>query len=444
MQDEQSRWIAADDEVVSRDVDGVDDDDRRLHAPLLWAFAASMVAALWIRPMTSSLWLDETGSWWVINGGAHQGVQRADAVQGQSPFYYLMLWLSKGVIGHSEFALRLPSLVFSVAAAYFVYLLAKRLISPECARIAVIMFIVWPQVAFEASDARPYALATMLCVACAFSLVSWMDAGGIWRGALTVLLAASLPYAHPVSALVLVPLGIYAIVRVAEGSTLIRGWLLAIACVMVALLSIPVAVELTSLAHRSSDWIVPGAVSGWVIVTTLLPASFAAALLVGLILTVRNKARYVLARPPRSTQVLLGTWFLVPSVALFAISVLTSLHLLGTRYFMIIAPAGAIIAAALIASLDPARARRIIVLAVVVVSAIDVVSRFKSGDIRGAIALAGSVADDHTVTFLGYGFQESLQPSWYDDEQRKGLLTAPVQYYPMPGATVALPTDLTQ
>jgi hypothetical protein len=131
-------------------------------------------------------------------------------------------------------------------------------------------------------------------------------------------------------------------------------------------------------------------------------------------------------------------------MALFAISVLTNLHLLGTRYFMMIAPAGAIIAAALIASLSPARARRIVVLAVVLVSAIDVVSRYKSGDIRGAIALAGSVADDHTVTFLGYGFQESLQPSWYDDAQRKGLLTAPVQYYPIPGATVALPTDLTQ
>ena len=398
MRDEQSGSIAAVDEVIMKSGDAVDDDDRRLHVPVLWTFAAFMVAALWIRPLTSSLWLDETGTWWVINGSVHQVVQRADAVQGQSPFYYLILWLSKGVIGHSEMALRLPSLAFSAAAAYFVYLLAKRLISPECARIAVIMFIVWPQVAFEASDARPYALATMLCVACAVALVSWLDAGGIWRGALSVLLAASIPYAHPVSALVLIPLGIYAIVRVAEGSTPVRGWLLGIACVIVALLSIPVVVELSSLAHRSSDWTVPGAVSGWVIVATLLPASFAAALLVGLILTVRNKARYVLSRPPRATQVLLGTWFLVPSVTLFAVSVLTNLHLLGTRYFMMIAPAGAIIAAALIASLSPARARRIVVLAVVLVSAIDVVSRYKSGDIRGAIALAGSVADDHTVT----------------------------------------------
>ena len=102
---------------------------------------------------------------------------------------------------------------------------------------------------------------------------------------------------------------------------------------------------------------------------------------------------------------------------------------------MMIAPAGAIIAAAFIASLSPARARRIVVLAVVLVSAIDVVSRYKSGDIRGAIALAGSVADDRTVTFLGYGFQESLQPSWYDDEAAEGIADRADSYYPIPGAT---------
>ena len=72
-------------------------------------------------------------------------------------------------------------------------------------------------------------------------------------------------------------------------------------------------------------------------------------------------------------------------------------------------------------------------LVIVLVSVVDVVSRYKSGDIRGAIALAGSVADDRTVTFLGYGFQESLQPAWYDDEVRKGLLTAPTSYYPLAG-----------
>ena len=140
---------------------------------------------------------------------------------------------------------------------------------------------------------------------------------------------------------------------------------------------------------------------------------------------------------------LLGGWLLIPSATLFGLSFLTPVQLLGTRYFMMIAPAAAILAATFIGGLEPPRARRIVVLVIVLISVVDVVSRYKSGDIRSAIALADTVADDRTVTFLGYGFQESLQPTWYDDEVRKGLLTAPASYYPLPGHVVALPTDLT-
>ena len=420
------------------------DDDPRVHTAILWTFAAFMVVALWIRPITSSLWLDETGTWWVINGSAREVVQRAEAVQGQSPFYYLILWLSKGVIGHSEIALRLPSLVFSIAAVVFVYLLARRLIDSECARIAVVAFIVWPQVAFEASDARPYALAAMLSVACAVVLVAWLDVGGLWRGVGTVLLAASIPYAHPVSALVLIPLGLYAIVRVVEGSTPVRTPTLVIAAFGIIVLLIPVVRELSALANRSNDWNVPSALSGWWVVATLLPASFAAAGLTALILTIRKRARFVLPRSPTSTQVLLGSWFLIPSATLFGLSFLTPVQLLGTRYYMMIAPAAAIIAGALIRSVEPPRARRIVIMVLVLVSVVDVVSRYKSGDVRAAIALAGSVADDHTTTFISYGFIESNQPMFFSDPKRQGLLTAPTSYYPLPGDVVALPADLTQ
>jgi hypothetical protein len=217
-----------------------------------------------------------------------------------------------------------------------------------------------------------------------------------------------------------------------------------IAAAGVIVLLIPVVRELNALANRSNDWNVPGALTGWWVVATLLPASFAAAALTGLILTIRNKARFALRRPPVSTQVLLGGWLLIPSATLFGLSFLTPVQLLGTRYFMMIAPAAAILAATFIGGLEPPRARRIVVLVIVLISVVDVVSRYKSGDIRSAIALADTVADDRTVTFLGYGFQESLQPTWYDDEVRKGLLTAPASYYPLPGHVVALPTDLTQ
>ena len=198
--------------------------------------------------------------------------------------------VSKGAIGHSEVALRLPSLVFSIAAIVFVYLLARRLIDSECARIAVITFIVWPQVAFEAS--MPGRTPSRRCCPSRARWCSWRGWTPVASGGVSgrCCSAASIPYAHPVSALVLIPLGLYAIVRIAEGSTPVRTPALVIAAAGVIVLLIPVVRELNALADRSNDWNVPGALTGWWVVATLLPASFAAAALTGLILTIRNKA----------------------------------------------------------------------------------------------------------------------------------------------------------
>jgi len=87
-------------------------DEDRFHTAFVWTAAALAMAVLWIKPMVSSLWTDELGTWWVINGSAHQVVERAQAVQGQSPFYYLIAWIVRLLVGRSEFWLRFPSLVF--------------------------------------------------------------------------------------------------------------------------------------------------------------------------------------------------------------------------------------------------------------------------------------------------------------------------------------------
>jgi len=84
-----------------------------------------------------------------------------------------------------------------------------------------------------------------------------------------------------------------------------------------------------------------------------------------------------------------------------------------------------------------------VVAAVVVASVFELATPFKSGDMRGALALAATAADAHTVTLVRSGFQESMQTSWYDDPERSGLLTSPTSYYPIPGAVVPLPVVLT-
>jgi hypothetical protein len=53
------------------------------HGAFLWTAAGLVIVALWITPMFSSLWNDEFGTWWVVNGSVREAVTRAEAVQGR-------------------------------------------------------------------------------------------------------------------------------------------------------------------------------------------------------------------------------------------------------------------------------------------------------------------------------------------------------------------------
>ena len=123
------------------------------------------------------------------------------------PLYYVGLWLTNRVVGHSEAALRLPSLVCIGLGTFLLFRIARRLADTETARLAIVAFAVWPQVVFAASDARPYALATVLAIAATWALIQWLDHGGWMRASFAVVLAASIPYAHPLAAPILIPFG---------------------------------------------------------------------------------------------------------------------------------------------------------------------------------------------------------------------------------------------
>ena len=411
----------------------------RFHPVFLLTAACLMIFALWLRPIMSSLWVDETGTWWVIEGGVRQVIQRADAVQGQSALYYLLLWAWTHVVGHSELALRIPSLLSSLTSTWVVYLIAKRFFDRETGLLAIITYVAWHQVVFEASNARPYALSTLFVVTAAWSLITWLDGGRAWRGWLFVAMATLAPYAHPLTVLVLIPMLIYAVARIRDGASSVPFTKMTVAWAAVALLCIPIALEVLSLTGRRDDWNIPTTVDLSLVLTMLVPTAFVAVALVTLLLVGIVKVRFVRLQVPRSTRILLAAWLLIPTAVLFALALFTPIQLLGTRYFLMIAPAGAIIAAMLIRFLDPPQIRRLVVLALVVLSVLDLSAAYKVSDIREAMDLVRGQASARSTTLLAFGFRESLQPSWRDDPERASLLTAPADYYPVPGDVVALP-----
>jgi hypothetical protein len=258
-----------------------------------------------------------------------------------------------------------------------------------------------------------------------------------------VLLAASVPYAHPLMAPMLAPLALYAAFRVRERSTGRTVRSLVIAAGAIVLLIVPVAIEVLRLTGRQGDWEVPNQPSVSWVVAMLMPAAFAFGVLVTLLLARWASTAHDPRSLPRSALVLVLGWFVIPAAVLVALAIFTPVQLISFRYFIVAAPAGALIAAALARVIEPPRIRRVVVAAVVVASVLELATPFKSGDMRGALEIAAGAADVHTVTFVRSGFQESLQMSWYTDPVRSGFLTAATSYYEIPGEVIPISVELT-
>ena len=419
--------------------------DERLHAAFLWTCTVLVVVALWLRPITSSLWNDEFGTWWVVNGDFHDLVRRAAAVQGQSPLYYAVAWVAKLVAGRSELGLRFPSFVFALGALWLIHRIGRRLFDRETARIAVLAFAVWPSVVFAASDARPYALGVLIVTGAMFALIRWLDDGRIATAIAYVVCAALMPYVHPVFGVVLIPGWWYATARIRERSTSVPSRAVVASAIGITTLSIPVLFELLHLWQRREISSLPhSATLTWLVELVIPPAFVAGAVLAGLMWLTRHASRKEGATIPRSTIVLLLGWLLIPLGILATLSIALSIDLLEARYLVCIAPAAALLIARGARSIEPSRTRRIVVTAVVLLSVLDLAGPMKSGDFRGAAELVDRVSTPGTAVLVPSGFQESIQAGWYSDPDRKDLLTAATSFYPVVGRVTPLPAALDQ
>src|SRR5690348_381830 len=114
---------------------------------------AAVVAVAASRGITRSLWYDEgvtahdvTGSWgdFFYGAGAESNLAFHDTV--------LRVW---SLVGHSELALRLPSLVFTMLTLPVLYAIGRRLLGRPAAAVAVVAFTVNGLVLGYAQEARP-------------------------------------------------------------------------------------------------------------------------------------------------------------------------------------------------------------------------------------------------------------------------------------------------
>ena len=239
-------------------------------AMVIAAMAGAIVLGLLLRLWhlgAPSLWNDELFSLFYADASLPFLWTTGFAIETTPPTYYTLLagWMK--LAGHSEFALRLPSVIASTLAIPMVGLIGRDLGGWRCGLIAALIFAVAPMELYYAQEARAYAfmllpLAAMLW--CGVRLQRGLSQPGArpaaalagYAGAATAAI-----YFHNTSVLIVAAAGLTGLgVLLARADS--ARWRMALAWsganLAIAVLSLPVLLAMAAEVHANRlSWMQP-------------------------------------------------------------------------------------------------------------------------------------------------------------------------------------------
>jgi len=152
----------ADRPVCTRNVAPANDSAARTGWIAAALVAATHVAVKGLHLGSSSLWLDEAVAVHISQRDL-VGIIQASRQDTTPPLYYLLLGGFERMFGFSEAAVRWPSVLASGATSAVLFLLARRRLGNFAGWLASALFLLSDTNLRYAREARPYALASLLC-----------------------------------------------------------------------------------------------------------------------------------------------------------------------------------------------------------------------------------------------------------------------------------------
>ena len=409
----------------------------------VWATLAFVVLRLWIQPMNSSFWLDETGTFLLVQGTFGQMLERCVNWVGQPTFFAAIVWLFAQLPGPREVILRLPSLIGLSVATFFVYRIGRRVLGSEAAGSAVLIFAALA--GYYASDARPYALGLMTASGTILFLIRWMENGRVIDAIGYSVFAALTVYFHFLFSVMFVVHAAYVLLRTLQRKRP-RPAVLVSSAVLILILLIPLVPSfLRTFSVRGSFNFVekPRMAS---IVLDSVPAFLDGFLVAGIFAVILLFANMKFSRSKvlQPEVWLLLMWAVASPLALFLISYLSPVSVFLPRYFSVALPGLALALAWVISGFQPASARTILTLVLVAGAIAD-----RGGSLRNlphgnenwreAMAAVRRVTGGDAIPVLVRSeFIESASPAMFNNPGQAEFLLAPQIMYPPAGVIIPL------
>lgn len=389
------------------------------------------------------LWLDELHTSWIVADGWSQVAPRA-ADGNQSPLFYFLLYPLVQLAGHSEWALRLPSLLASVALVPAMFELTRRLTgSSSAGLLAAALVVVDRDCLFYAHEARPYALVQLAGIVHLILLQRLLAAPTLANRWWWIAGGAVLFYLHYTAVLLLTgEIAALAVVWwLPSARPAYRPRQLLVDLALLVLLCLPAAGQLLTIAGRREQWrpyvpqptwasIVTGFRGEVTIVLPLVVVSLAAA---WSWLTKRSLVKPIAFQP----LALVAGWAFVPR-AIAGLLTLAGVAPLGLKRYVIVSAVAPLAWAAFASSLlRPAWLRGLLAAALLVLVVLrgGLVEQLRydgrlvgdrQEDWRGAVAWLNQTAAPGAIVFLAGSMVEDPALRGLDAERWRAFCRFPV------------------
>ncbi len=421
------------------------------------AYMVALVISIfiWFLAIRAPLWLDETGSYWHIYKGFSQ-IWPSNFQCPETPAYDYFLWLGTKMFGSSEVALRIPSLLAMLGAAYLLFLSARELFERDIAFIATIIFCLNPMIVFASVDARPYAFGMLAVNVAILCLLRMRHNQSAWLAALLGFSCAAIFYFHFLLGAVLpaLLLGYFVIADVNRKG---QWRQLGIALAVFAVAILPAIPSFLFTFHSSDSHVFEAAPTLLAFLGTFAPVKFVPTA-VSIAITfyaslVLAFAFAVVLTHNRLSQIKIEKWqiavcallALVPVLLLFGVSKGTSIHIFATRHRIEAASGIALCWALLFTQVKNRTARLILCLVLVAAAAYQGYSNkgqhlYSWKDAIEAVEKNASV--DNAPVLICSDFPESDYVPMPLDAAKESPYFAQLSYYKLSVPVVPLPRAL--
>jgi hypothetical protein len=419
-------------------------------------YALTLVASisLWLIAIGAPLRVDETGTIWLINGGL-SGIWARQFIGLAFPIYQYILWFSTKLIGTSELALRIPSVLAMLGATYVLYLAVREFLGREIGFIAVIIFSLNSTVAFASIDVRPYAFAVLVTNSAILVLFRSSKSDSNWLAVWFGLLSALIVYFHYLFGTILPALLVCFIVFKYRNRKLLWRQL-GIALSVFAMAFLPLIPGLRYLFGTAGSHIVPTGAGPLALIRTLIPYWLAPAFAVtafvaALLAAAGNRPKRKINLEGHQTAVCISL-ALVPTLILFGITFGMLVDVFSAPYHRLCAVPGISMCWAILISRFSSRTIRLL-FCLVYMGLCAWSGLFtpasKQHDYSWKYALEATeknASTDNAPVVICSNFIEAdyeVMPT-DSDSAKASKLFAPLTYYKLSGEVVPLPEGLNQ